>query len=396
MLSRAQYTLVNFFHVLFDGLFDSIPVLLTFMALTFNNGEGAVGIAVALVTAASTFAGLGSLFVSKRLGFMRSICLMAFVYGMGFLLASFAGHIAIAAICFTFAVLGQIAFHNITFSYLTMHTERKTLGKVMSDFTAIGEIGRIPMVSFAAFAAAYSFFDLDGWRAVCLGYGAATIAIAVWLGLSIKKKTPPNDTSSANKRRFPSFTILRHRQLALAISASMLNAFSNDRIFAFLPLLMLAKGIDPKIIGGFALGFTVGSFLGKMACGRLADRFGSRRVFICATLILTTLLILLVLSQNVICIVILALLLGMVTKGTAPVIQTIITQPVDNPDEYDDVFSINSFLRGITNMLTPLLFGFVASIWNMNVTYVIMAVVSVLAVVPILMMQRQTREEKIA
>ena len=55
---------------------------------------------------------------------------------------------------------------------------------------------------------------------------------------------------------------------------------------------------------------------------------------------------------------------------------------------YGDVFSINSFLRGITNMLTPLLFGVIASTWSMDSIYAIMAVVAAVAVIPVLMMQQ--------
>ena len=76
------------------------------------------------------------------------------------------------------------------------------------------------------------------------------------------------------------------------------------------------------------------------------------------------------------------------TKGTVPVIQAIITEPVRDSASYSDVFSINSFLRGITNMLTPLLFGFLASAWSMNAIYAIMAVVAAVAAVPVLLMRR--------
>jgi hypothetical protein len=60
-----------------------------------------------------------------------------------------------------------------------------------------------------------------------------------------------------------------------------------------------------------------------------------------------------------------------------------ITEPIKNITSYDDIFSINSFLRGITNMLTPLLFGFIASIMNMESIYCIMAVVASVAVLPV-------------
>lgn len=181
--------------------------------------------------------------------------------------------------------------------------------------------------------------------------------------------------------------MLRDRELFLAMLGSVLNACSNDRIFTFLPLLLIAKGIDPKIIGSFALGFTLGSFLGKMACGRFVDIFGPRKVFIAAELLLTLFLCVLIASGSLIVIVLVALLLGIVTKGTVPVIQAIITEPVQNSGAYDDVFSINSFLRGITNMLTPLLFGLIAAAWSMDVIYAIMAVVASIAAIPVWMMR---------
>ena len=386
MISRARYVLLNVYHVLIDGLFDAVPILLAFMALSFGNGEKEVGLIVSLGTAVGTAAGLGTLFLSRNLGFMRTIALVTAVYGAGFFTASFAGNIVVAGFCFILAMAGHTVFHNVSFSYLTLHTDRRRLGRIMSDFTAIGDIGRIPLVSLAAFAAAYSFAGFPGWKAVCLGYGAITLCAAFRLFFISRADKP--EKQNAKQRSFPAFGILKDRDLSLAMLASVLNAFSNDRIFTFLPLLLMAKGIDPKIIGTFALGFTVGSFLGKMACGRLVDGLGPRKVFVAAELLLTGLLYLLITATSLAFIVIIALLLGIVTKGTVPVIQAIITEPVQKTAAYDDVFSINSFLRGIINMLTPLLFGLMAAAWSLNIVYGIMAIVAALAAVPVLLMKK--------
>ncbi len=170
--------------------------------------------------------------------------------------------------------------------------------------------------------------------------------------------------------------------------ASMLNAFSNDRIFTFLPLLLVAKGIDAKTIGSFALGFTLGSFVGKMACGRLIDIFGTRKIFVISGIILALLLCALLQSNNLILTVIISLAIGIVTKGTVPVIQTIITEPVRGAIVYDAIFSLNSFGRGIINMLTPVLFGGIASMWSMEAVYLLMAAVAALGIVPVLLMSR--------
>ena len=88
---------------------------------------------------------------------------------------------------------------------------------------------------------------------------------------------------------------------------------------------------------------------------------------------------------------VLAFFIGLLTKGTVPVIQAIITVPFQSIGEYDKIFSINSFVRGVINIFTPLLFGFIASIWDINVVYIIMAAVSFLAVVPMLYFDMSSR-----
>lgn len=175
------------------------------------------------------------------------------------------------------------------------------------------------------------------------------------------------------------------------MAASILNTFGNEKIFTFLPMLILFKGFSPEIVGTFAVGFTVGSFVGKMACGRLLDMYGPKTVFIVTESIVAILLFLIVYSTSLPVIMFFAFFIGLLTKGTVPVIQAIITVPFQDIGKYDKIFSINSFVRGMINIFTPLLFGFIASIWNINMVYIIMAIVSFWAVVPMLYFDMSSR-----
>lgn len=76
MLSRARYILLNAYHILIDGLFDAVPILLAFMVISFGEGEKAVGLIVSVGTAAGTAAGLGTLLLARKLGFMQTITLV--------------------------------------------------------------------------------------------------------------------------------------------------------------------------------------------------------------------------------------------------------------------------------------------------------------------------------
>ena len=408
MMTRARYIMLNLYHILVDGLFDTVPVVLSFMALAYGSGDADVGLIVSLGTGLSTAAGLCTSWFSRRFGFSGSVALLTGIAGAGFAGAALTGNMVAAGACLMLPMAGFATFHNLSFSYITSNTERSRLGRVMSDFTALGDVGRIPMVSFAAFAAAYSLGSLEGWRAVCLAYAALALCAALWLFCAKSSFDAPAANpaatdaptteaqagqqtaapQAARRNPFAAFVVLKNRSVFLAMLASMLNAFSNDRIFTFLPLLLMGKGIDAKTIGSFALGFTLGSFVGKMACGRLIDIFGTRKIFIFAGLTLTLLLGALLHTNNLALTLLTALAIGIVTKGTVPVIQTIITEPVQGAQAYEAIFSVNSFGRGITNILTPTLFGGIASVWSMDAVYMLMAAVAALSIVPVVLMGR--------
>ena len=413
MMTRARFIMLNLYHILVDGLFDTVPVILSFMALAYGSGETEVGLIVSLGTALSTAAGLGTSWFSRRFGFAGSVALISGVAGLGLIGAGLAstlrtGGMAGTGVCMLLVMAGFAVFHNLSFSYITANTDRSRLGRAMSDFTAIGDVGRIPLVSFAAFAAAYSVGSMPGWRAICLAYGAVAICAGLWLYCTRGSFSEANESGDAatsataaappakpaRRNPFAAFAILKNRAVLLAMLGSMLNAFSNDRIFTFLPLLLVAKGMDATTIGSFALGFTLGSFAGKMACGRLIDIFGTRKIFITAGLTLTLLLCALLSSSNLVLTLLLALTIGIVTKGTVPVIQTIITEPVQGAQNYEAIFTVNSFGRGITNILTPTLFGGLAALWSLDAVYLLMAAVAALSIVPVLLMGRPERPAK--
>lgn len=386
--------LLNTFHIVIDGLFDSVPILLSFMIISFGSSEKYVGIIISLAITTSTLAGLATKFFTHQFGALRTLTIIVSLCGVGFFSNTFASNIYFAGFCFIIAIAGYGIFHNVAFSYLTSNSKRQSLGKIIGDFTAIGDIGRIPFTSLAAFIAAFSIFGVLGWRTVCLIYGLGTLLFSGYIFVCYLQQNEKKQEKSSTIKptsHFPSFLLLRNPQYALPISATILDAFGSDQIFTFLPFLLFAKGIDPKIIGTFALAFTLGCFLGKTACGRMADKFGTRKVFAISEVAMALLLMILVITQQLLIIIGASLFLGIVTKGTIPVIQTILTEPVREKHIYDDIFAISTFCRGTTNMITPLLFGYIASSFSITWIYVIMAIIALFAVIPILILARNAQ-----
>lgn len=441
---------LNASHIVMDGLYDSVPILLSFVVVYYGAGERDAGFIVSLGACLSTAGGLATKFFGARFGLWASLGLILGCAGAGFLGNAFAPSLLLSGMCFVVAICGMGLFHSLTFAHLTVHSPKRWMGKAIGDFTAVGDVGRIPIASLAGFGAALTLAGQPGWRTVSLVYGVATLCFAACLlrrGLlqraaakdvdegtpatpdaSAMPPTPPvppltdaptADSGAATAKAapstspkasmLPSFGLLRIRDVALSMLTNVLDGFSSAHIFTFLPFLLFAKGIDPKIIGGFALTFAAGSLVGKLVCGRLAAYCGARVIFVGAELLMVVLLVCMVLAQDAWTILAASLVLGIVTRGTVPVLQTLLVDPVREPEpaapadaekpdagqrfasHCEDIFSLSSLFRGGINMLTPLLFGVLSAAFSIESVYVLMAVVGALAVVPVLMLGRSGR-----
>ena len=384
--------LLNIFHVLIDGLFESVPLLLSFMAIAWGSGEKEVGLIISLAVMASTLTGLATKPLSRRFGRLTALIWITALYGAGFFMNAFSANLYFAGGCFILATAGHTVFHSISFSYLSAATDRTELGTALGNFTALGDIGRVPFTALTGFMAASSLAGLPGWRIVSFVYGLGALLFSYWAGsflFSKNARTPVEDSAAANPtKNLPDFSLLRNSRYALPILANSFDAFGSDRIFTFLPFLLLAKNIEPQKIGLFALLFTLSGFGGKMVCGRLVDRFGARPVFIAAESSMALLLGILVVATQPSLLMGIAFLLGIVTKGTVPAVQTIVANTVEDPTEYDDIFTLNNLSRGATNIVAPLVFGFIAAAHGVIWAYGVMGIAVCCAVLPIAMMKK--------
>ena len=384
--------LLNIFHILIDGLFESVPLLLSFMAIAWGSGEKEVGLILSLAVMASTLTGLATKPLSRRFGRLTALTGITALYGAGFLLNAFSTNLYFAGGCFILATAGHTVFHSISFSYLSSATNRTGLGTALGNFTALGDIGRVPFTALTGFVAASSLAGLPGWRIVSFFYGLGALLFSYWSGaylFSQNDRTPVDEAAAAKPtKNLPDFSLLRKSRYALPILANCFDAFGSDRIFTFLPFLLLAKGIEPQQIGLFALLFTISGLGGKIACGRLVDRFGARPVFLAAESSMVLLLGILVVATQSSLLMGTAFFLGIVTKGTVPAVQTIVANTVEDPAEYDDIFTLNNLSRGATNILAPLVFGFIAAAHGVNWAYCVMGIAAGCAVLPIALLKK--------
>ncbi len=116
--------------------------------------------------------------------------------------------------------------------------------------------------------------------------------------------------------------------------------------------------------------------------GRLVDVFGNTRMFLLAELSMAILIVLLANSSHVVAILVCSLLLGAFTKGTTPVIGTMVAESVEHHGQYEKAYGIAGFMGGVGDVIGPLIIGILSDRFGIAPAFYAMAVAALLAVVP--------------
>ena len=368
--------LLPILHLFNDGYLAAMPLVLPFAAEEFSIPFSMIGLLGSLLGFSGIILALPAGAAAARFGAVRLLSFAVLCYSIGFLLLGTAG--GIAAIFAAF-ILGSIAFgifHPIAFSAVAKESSSSQLGRNMGIFAATGDIGRI------AFAAAVTFIiGLTSWRFTSFLYGIAALFLFLFCFIYALRRNDGNKGTASKGKKKLDYSILKKKAFGLSNAASFLDSFANASLFIFIPFLLTFRGIDAAFIGVFTSVFFVGNLLGKVIMGRLTDRVKEEYLFIGCECCIFIALIILALSPSAVIISILALILGFFTKGTVPIVSTMIAQSVGET-EYEAAYSVNSLSTSIANTLAPLFFGLLADILGVQAIFFACGIAALLAAIP--------------
>ena len=368
--------LLPILHLFNDGYLAVMPLVLPFAAEEFSIPLSIVGLLGSLLSFSGIILALPAGAAAARFGAVRLLSFAVLCYSIGFLLLGTAG--GIAAIFAAF-ILGSIAFgifHPIAFSAVAKESSSSQLGRNMGIFAATGDIGRI------AFAAAVTFIiGLTSWRFTSFLYGIAALFLFLFCFIYALRRNDGNKGTASKGKKKLDYSILKKKAFGLSNAASFLDSFANASLFIFIPFLLTFRGIDAAFIGVFTSVFFVGNLLGKVIMGRLTDRVKEEYLFIGCECCIFIALIILALSPSAVIISLLALILGFFTKGTVPIVSTMIAQSVGET-EYEAAYSVNSLSTSIANTLAPLFFGLLADILGVQAIFSACGIAALLASIP--------------
>lgn len=374
---KKELLYLNILHIFNDGYQASYLLLLPFIAKDLQINLTQVGTLGSVMFLFDVLLAIPSSYLSSKIGGFKTLLLALSFYTAAFLLTSFTPSYWYLILTFTVAGLGFGLFHPTAFALIARWTDKETRGTEMGQFTAIGDVGRIGITALLTFVISYI-----GWKLTSGIYGiAAGIIFLVIYFVHIKNK----ETYIQQKSNKPVSMkdLFTNKRFVLASLAGTLDNFASSSLFLFIPFLLLHKGISPSILGLLTGTFFVGNFLGKTYLGRLVDSFGNIKVFIIAEICMAVFILVLTNVNSLFFIIPISIILGALTKGTAPVRMTLLSESVDHHGSYEKAFALSIMMGSTGAALAPVLLGYASDNFGIDYAFYISAFFAVAAVIPV-------------
>ncbi|MCL4366032.1 MFS transporter [Patescibacteria group bacterium] len=370
-------------HFLNDGVRTTFPTLLPFIAKDLNINFFSIGFLGSTQSLVAAALALPAGLLASRLGGFHFLIILLILYSAGALTASLSPSLPFIIFAFFLAAFGFGMFHTVSFSLVAQLSKKEDVGKNMGEFTSIGDIGRVAIPPTAVF-----LVSLSGWRLSMIT--VALIGLSAFLlirFLSPKKEVHHliNNLKPETPAQFIAHIarLLKTKSLSLTLLTAIIDSLASSPIYLFLTLLLLSKGLQITQYGIVSGAFFVGSLLGKYILGRQAHKIGDIKLFIISEITMAVTLVLLTFPTNFFLILILSSLLGIFTRGTTPIIQSMLSK-TSHKVHYNKIYALSEMFIGIAAVISVILMGFIADQANIPTVFYTSAALAVLATIPAL------------
>lgn len=374
-------------HMVNDGYVACLPLFLPFIQEDISITLSQAGFLGGILHFSGVVLAFPAAFLGTYLGSFHTLGYAAIFVFISYILMFMAKSYAWVLIAFLVGSLGFGVFHPVAFAAVAK-TSKSKLGTQMGNFTANGDIGRIALSALLTFMIAKL-----SWGRTALIYSFLPLAagLVVLLSRRYRNEVSPDDTPE--KKAHGSVFVKPTKRLVLLFTAIFTDAFSVASLFLFLPFLFQAKGFDTAIIGSLTGVFFVGNYLGKMVCGRIVELKGVKKVFLIAELLLALTVFSLAFTGNIYLLIALLIFMGILSKGTVPVLSTFLADTAKEIKvNIDGIYSLYSVLYNGAETISPLILGIAAATWGIEKMFIICAGVSFLTFILGIFLQEPGKE----
>lgn len=364
-------------HFFIKGWLVGLLILLPFLQAELNLSLIDIGLLSAVVTGASIFAAFYAGDLQSRFGAKNTILLTIFLFLITWLSFIF---IHIPSVIWISYFLGGVSaglFDPVATALVVRNSAQNQKGSAIGDYGAAGDIGRIIMTTVTTV-----LLGIISIQTSSIIY--ALVATAVGLAFFIlQRRNPTLHLKKEVHVTQASLKILLKRKLyLLALSANVLDIFSSASLFIYLPFLLTIKGIQLAATGLFTTLFFVGFFAGRIVLGRVSDKHGAAKTLMYCQAVMAILIFALTFLQFYWTIVISLFLLGIVTRGTSPVVKSMLTESLDNHELEKGLSFTSSFVR-IGNVISRSLFGFIGAFWGIESIFITCGFIALFTIIPV-------------
>lgn len=377
--SRSALTLISLAHGINHAQSALKPLVYPLVLRDLGFGYAELGIMLGVASAVG-----GSLqFVAGGLGrYVKRHLLLGFgnaSVGICFFLIALAQSFPQFFLWTVMSRVGGAAQHPVGSALLSHHSRRKHLGTALAAHFTAGNVGTALIPVFAAI-----LITLWGWRITTILFAIPAIIVGFAMCAFLHDPRTSNEPESRVTQSFwkDSKLAIGNMNLRWILLASVVAAGGSGHgiVSAFLPLYLSHNlGMESTAVGLVFTVMMIGSILGPILGGKLADRWHPQKILLGAYGVAALITVLFPwISGNVFSTSAAALILGISAFGTHPILQTMVVQVTD--DRIRDMgfawFYTAAFMAGA--IWSPAV-GYIAESFGLTAVFGAMAASFVLA-----------------
>ena len=261
--------------------------------------------------------------------------------------------------------------------------DKSERGKQLGNFTALGELGKVGLASLIPV-----IIVAVGWRNTALSMALFLIGIGIYFIRQIKQDKSIQEEKKEDSVEMGYLDILKNKKFVLSSLSFCLDILASGSLFIFIPFLLLQRNVPFIYMGLLTSTFFIGNMFGKMLLGRLVSRFGNTKVFVLSELCMALFIVILSNATWLPLIILSSIILGVFTKGTFPVLITMISNSVDHHKGLEKAFGLNAILVGIASTTAPFVLGSLSDTFGITTAFHFAAGFALVATIPALVLSR--------
>lgn len=371
----------------------TLYVIMPILAQTFGLSFVQIGILRSVNNGAMALFEMLSGVLAERVGERNLLVFGLICAGLGYVGLVAADIIWVIAICLFVIGLGGAFQHALCSSIVSKTFEDKGRRSALGFYNSSGDVGKLAFTVLFSLATAIGI----SWQGVsgAMGGVALTGAVAVFLTLltlsaGSQKLLVSDCKEDGSALGWGIENKLGFMALCLAV---FLDTAIQAGFLTFLAFFIAAKDV-PLSIATLAVTLTlVGGVLGKVACGFLAERMGTRLAF---TLVqcLSAIGILAVFASGKFLAFVLLPILGAFLQGSTSITYGVVSDLVHR-DRVSRGFAAIYTVSSLSALVGPISFGFLSDYYGIDIAMYTMATVSLLAIPPIFLLKPKQVQMKL-